>query len=122
MIKTEQQHEITDIANEMLNKLIQQIKEKGTTRTVLEQTIREATRRGYLRGISFRSNREWRRLLDNPNLAHSPAYRAVKRTAVGIETECPGCGEAFVKSTNKHTFCNKSCKEKYWESLGDQTI
>jgi hypothetical protein len=122
MITTEQQDEVTDIANEMLNKLIQHIKEKGTTRSVLEQALREATRRGYLRGISFRSNRQWRLMLDNPDVAHTSAYKKAKYAAVGLETECPSCGNAFVKTTNKHTFCNKGCKEKYWESLGDQTI
>lgn len=122
MITEEQQASIVEISNEMLEKVVNQIKEKGTTKGLLKKAIFEATRRGYLSGLSFKSNREWRRKLEDLSIAHTSAYKVVKYATVGLEVECPGCGQSFVKQTTHNTCCQKSCKNKYWESLGYQTI
>jgi len=122
MITAEQQSQVKDISDEMLEKLIHQIIEKGTTKSVLKDAIFEATKRGYLSGLSFKSNREWRRKLEAVGVPHTSDYKMAKYATVGTELQCPGCGGAFIKNTTHHTFCQKKCKETYWQRLGDQNI
>lgn len=44
-------------------------------------------------------------------------YCGAKETKVGEKFMCPGCGTLITKRSYQHTFCGKTCKDRYWNNV-----
>lgn len=44
-------------------------------------------------------------------------YAACKETNIGQTMTCPGCGKEIIKSSYHHTFCDQTCKDRYWNTI-----
>ena len=44
-------------------------------------------------------------------------YVITKNAKVGEIITCPGCGENIIKTSYQHTFCDKICKDRYWNNV-----
>lgn len=43
-------------------------------------------------------------------------YNINKAASIGEEIVCPSCGKHFIKKSYQQAFCQKECKDRYWNN------
>jgi hypothetical protein len=47
-------------------------------------------------------------------------YNNAKSSKVGGKIKCAYCESTIIKKTYHHKFCNKRCKDRYWNTVDDE--
>jgi endogenous inhibitor of DNA gyrase (YacG/DUF329 family) len=44
-------------------------------------------------------------------------YSVAEKSKIGVRINCPACSRLITKKSYQHKFCNKRCKDFYWNNV-----